>query len=242
MGNPYDPYAGRQQPQQPPYGQPGPAQQPGYGQPQQPGYPQQQQPGYPAQQQPGYPQQQPGYGQQPGYPAQQQPGYGQQYQQQAYAQQGYQQQGYGPGYGQSVAGQYRLAEWTSRVGAALIDGLIIGIPVIVLYILTVIFLANELTVLGLLMSLLVFAVSFGGQLWLLHQQGTTGQTIGKRQMGIKLVGEQTGQVVGFGNAFVRQLAHFLDGAACYVGYFWPLFDEKKQTFADKVCRTLVIRV
>jgi len=71
--------------QQPPQGQPGYGQQPGYGSPQQPGYGQQpQQPGYGQPQQPGYgsPQtpgygqpQQPGYGQQPpGYGAQ--PGYG----------------------------------------------------------------------------------------------------------------------------------------------------------------------
>ena len=69
--------------QQPPQGQPGYGQQPGYGAPQQPGYGQQpgysqpQTPGYGQPQQPGYGQQvpqQPGYGQQPGFGAQ--PGYG----------------------------------------------------------------------------------------------------------------------------------------------------------------------
>jgi hypothetical protein len=79
--------------QQPPQGQPGHGQQPGYGQqPQQPGYGQQpQQPGYGQTPPPGYGQQpqQPGYGQQP-----QQPGYGQT------PPPGYgQQPGYGPGGG-----------------------------------------------------------------------------------------------------------------------------------------------
>ena len=42
-------------------------------------------------------------------------------------------------------------------------------------------------------------------------------------------------------AFVRKLAHILDALPCYVGYLWPLFDAKKQTFADKVMNTVVVR-
>ena len=41
------------------------------------------------------------------------------------------------------------------------------------------------------------------------------------------------------NAFIRDLVHILDGMA-YVGYLWPLWDEKKQTFADKIMRTIVV--
>ena len=41
-------------------------------------------------------------------------------------------------------------------------------------------------------------------------------------------------------AFVRQLAHILDGIPCYIGYLWPLWDAKRQTFADKVIGTYVI--
>jgi uncharacterized RDD family membrane protein YckC len=40
-------------------------------------------------------------------------------------------------------------------------------------------------------------------------------------------------------AFVRDLAHFLDGIF-YIGYLWPLWDPKRQTFADKVCSTVVL--
>jgi uncharacterized RDD family membrane protein YckC len=73
------------------------------------------------------------------------------------------------------------------------------------------------------------------------KQGSTGQTIGKGVIGIKLIDEQTGQPIGAGMAFVRQIAHILDGF-CFVGYLWPLWDEKRQTFADKILKTIVVEV
>jgi hypothetical protein len=36
------------------------------------------------------------------------------------------------------------------------------------------------------------------------------------------------------------LAHILDSLPCYLGYLWPLWDAKRQTFADKVMGTVVI--
>jgi uncharacterized RDD family membrane protein YckC len=72
------------------------------------------------------------------------------------------------------------------------------------------------------------------------RQGTTGQTIGKQVVGIKLIREQDGQPVGPGMAFVRGIAHILDSIPCEIGFLWPLWDAKKQTFADKVCSTVVV--
>jgi uncharacterized RDD family membrane protein YckC len=57
--------------------------------------------------------------------------------------------------------------------------------------------------------------------------------------GIKLVSELTDAPIGPSNAFVRDLVHILDGMA-YVGYLWPLWDDKRQTFADKIVRTIVV--
>ena len=69
--------------------------------------------------------------------------------------------------------------------------------------------------------------------------GRTGQSLGKRVTKIKLISEQTDQPIGAMNAFLRDLVHMLDGAAC-VGYLWPLWDDKRQTFADKLMRTIVV--
>ncbi|MFF0447024.1 RDD family protein [Streptomyces sp. NPDC004609] len=203
-----------------PYGQqPAGGQQPGG---QQPGY------GYPGQQQGG----QPGYG----YPQQ-----GQHDQQPAY---GYPQappvQPYGggippqAGYG---GGMPPLAHWGLRAGALLIDVLIVGVPSLLLLLIGN-FMSPEA---ALILLLVLLAYSFGAFLWLRYQEGTTGQTPGKKAAGIRLLRERDGQPIGFGMAFVRNLAHALDSFACYIGYLWPLWDEKKQTFADKVCSTVVVK-
>jgi uncharacterized RDD family membrane protein YckC len=239
VGNPYDPYG-----QQPGYGQ----QQPGYGQqpPAQPGYGQQ--PG----QQPGYGQQppaQPGYGQPPA-----QPGYGQPPAQPGYGQQPpAAQPGYGapppaaPGYQEVHHHHYgsggQLAEWGSRVGGYIIDYLIFAGPFWVLYFIGALLASSGggAAAIGLLFDLIGFGLLIAGGLWLCHQEGTTGQTIGKRQMGIRLVSAQTGQPIGFGMAIARKFAHIADGFLCGLGYLWPLWDERKQTFADKICTTIVVR-
>lgn len=188
---------------------------------QQPQNPQQGQPGYgyPQQGQPGYqqapqgvpPQQGYGYPQQPGYP--QQGGYG------------YPPQGYGatPPY----------ANWGWRVLSRLIDSLLYGVP----YILVGVGGGNKtpaLTIIGFLglIGLFVYQVIL---------EGRTGQTLGKKAVGTRTLKETTGQPIGAGMAFVRQLAHILDGLPCYLGYLWPAWDSKRQTFADKVCGTIVIR-
>ena len=41
-------------------------------------------------------------------------------------------------------------------------------------------------------------------------------------------------------AFVRNLCHIIDGAICYIGFLFPLWDAKRQTFADKILATVVV--
>jgi uncharacterized RDD family membrane protein YckC len=73
------------------------------------------------------------------------------------------------------------------------------------------------------------------------QQGNTGQSLGKRIAKIKLVRADNGQPVGTGVAFLRDLAHFVDNVICYVGWLWPLWDDKAQTLADKIVGTVVVQ-
>ena len=70
-------------------------------------------------------------------------------------------------------------------------------------------------------------------------QGRTGQSVGKRVVGIRLVAEATLAPPGPAQAFLRDLCHVLD-AYSYVGYLWPLWDARRRTFADMVMRTLVV--
>lgn len=73
-------------------------------------------------------------------------------------------------------------------------------------------------------------------------RGGRGQSWGKKVAGTWLVSERTGQPIGTGMAFVRDLAHYLDSMPLYLGYLWPLWDERRQTFADKMCGTGVTTV
>jgi len=40
--------------------------------------------------------------------------------------------------------------------------------------------------------------------------------------------------------FVRDLAHILDAIPCYVGFLFPIWDARRQTFAAKVMSTVVL--
>lgn len=71
--------------------------------------------------------------------------------------------------------------------------------------------------------------------------GTTGQFWGHRAANVRIVNALDGSPIGAGKAFGRWWAHYLDSLPCYLGFLWPLWDEKKQTFADKICGTVSIR-
>jgi len=72
--------------------------------------------------------------------------------------------------------------------------------------------------------------------------GSSGQTPGKRMNGVKVLRERDGQVVGVGTGILRQYAHILDSLACLLGWLWPLWDRKRQTFADKIVSTVAIKI
>lgn len=131
------------------------------------------------------------------------------------------------------------ASFVLRVGAHLVD---VVLPVFVLLVLVggLARTRHPLAAFGILvlgsLALLAFAVWNIG-----FRQGSCGQSLGKRAVGIRLVGATTGRPVGFRCAVVRQIAHPLDALPLHLGYLWPLWDEQRQTFADKVCATLVVR-
>ena len=75
-----------------------------------------------------------------------------------------------------------------------------------------------------------------------YRQGTTGSSLGKSVMKVKVVSEVTGQPLGFGLSIVRQLAHFVDAIICYIGFLFPLWDAKRQTLADKIMNTVVLPI
>jgi uncharacterized RDD family membrane protein YckC len=121
--------------------------------------------------------------------------------------------------------------WPQRVAGYLLD----VVPVFVIVLIGAI---TRVTFVIVLFDLAALAFSIYNR-WIL---GGRGQSLGKRALNIKLVSEDTGQPIGTLMAFVRDLCHILDSLACYIGWLFPLWDAKRQTFADKIIRTVVVPV
>jgi uncharacterized RDD family membrane protein YckC len=135
-------------------------------------------------------------------------------------------------YGQHepVAGAY--AGFWIRFGAAFLDGILIGIAVGIVG-----------AILGLergasnLLNLIVGVAYFGAL-----EGGATGQTLGKMACGIRVVDATTGQPgIGVGRAIGRYFARWLSAIALLLGYFWMLWDDRKQTWHDKLVSSLVVK-
>lgn len=151
-----------------------------------------------------------------------------------------------PGYGSAPPGT-QLASWIQRVGAYLLD-YILYVP---FFIVASIAMPRTVTttfegasststsggnmLLAVLMYLIVAAIFIYNRCYL----GGQGQSFGKKTLNLVLVAEATGQPIGTGKAFLRDLCHILDSLACYVGWLFPIWDAKRQTFADKIMTTVV---
>jgi len=150
---------------------------------------------------------------------------------------------YGGGYGQPAPGYAPVApyaEWPMRVGATLIDAACsFGILIVGVIIAAV--LGKLSSTLGGLVFVLAYLAAIGFGVWQLVVQGQTGKTIGKKVLKISLIAESTGRPIGPGLSIGRAFVHVVDGIPCYLGYLWPLWDPKKQTFADKILHTVVLR-
>ena len=133
-----------------------------------------------------------------------------------------------------------LASWGSRVGAALLDALL-GLAILAVAVVLGIALGSVSEALGAVVLAVGYFGALGFYVWQLVVQGRTGQTIGKKRVGIRLLKEQDGQPVGAGLSVARAFLHVVDQIPCYVGYLWPLWDAKRQTFADKILSTVVVR-
>ena len=100
---------------------------------------------------------------------------------------------------------------------------------------------SQPTGLGLVVGLVFGLAALAFAIWNYgYRQGTTGSSIGKSVMKFKVIGERTGQPIGFGRSVLRQLAHIVDTLLCYVGYLFPLWDAKRQTLADKIMSTVCL--
>jgi uncharacterized RDD family membrane protein YckC len=82
---------------------------------------------------------------------------------------------------------------------------------------------------GLIFSLAYFIVAWS----------RSGQTIGKMAVGIKVVGAD-GQPPSGGRAVLRYIGYIISGLVLALGYFWVIYDQKRQGWHDKIAGTYVV--
>jgi uncharacterized RDD family membrane protein YckC len=139
------------------------------------------------------------------------------------------------------------ASWGRRVGAYLLDALVIAVPFIVIIVIAllagnpeeddgtwgIIGIAYLLTIVA---PFIYFTVMHGRE---------SGQTLGKSWVGIRVADDSTGRSIGYGRAFGRYAITFvfwLIVIPAILDYLWPLWDRKKQALHDKVVGSVVVRV
>jgi uncharacterized RDD family membrane protein YckC len=71
--------------------------------------------------------------------------------------------------------------------------------------------------------------------------GTTGQTPGKRLMGLRVV-QDTGEALTLGVAFLRWVGYIISFVPFCMGFLWAGADRRKQGWHDKIAGTVVINL
>ena len=158
-----------------------------------------------------------------------------------------------------VTGRYALAGWWSRVGATVIDGVIIGVGALLIMALfgsvfsVGFFASDEAGVVSLIVGLLLsfVAIAIVALLYApLMMARTNGKTLGRMAMGIRVV-RANGHPMTFGWAMLREVAvkallfgvagSFTFGLANLADVLWPLWDEENRALHDFVVDTRTVR-
>ena len=136
----------------------------------------------------------------------------------------------------SAHGSY--ASWGQRFAAYVLN-ILPGIAIYIVGGIVAVILGKIAGVLGGLALLLTWLAAIATSFYILYLEGE-GQSPGKAIMGIRVINEQTGDKIGGGMGIARQFVHVIDALPCYIGFLFPLWDAKRQTFADKILHTVVV--
>jgi uncharacterized RDD family membrane protein YckC len=157
-----------------------------------------------------------------------------------------------------VMGRYVLATWLSRVGAQLIDGLIIGVGALILFLpigaaLGVAGASDSDAGVGAAIVALLFWVLCVAVIAILYapvlMARTNGKTLGRMVTGIRVV-RANGKPIDFGFAMLREVVvksllfgiagSLTGGLASLADVLWPLWDEENRALHDFVVDTRTI--
>jgi uncharacterized RDD family membrane protein YckC len=129
-----------------------------------------------------------------------------------------------------AAAEPRYAGFWIRVVAVILDGIIISIPLLILFLA----IGNSDSAASQGIRFVISAL-YTIILWV-----RWGRTIGGRILGLRLV-RVDGEPVTYGTAVVRYLMVIVSAIAMFIGLIWVGFDKRKQGWMDKAAGTYVIR-
>jgi uncharacterized RDD family membrane protein YckC len=145
------------------------------------------------------------------------------------------------------------ASFGRRLVALILDGLVVGIPLaLVIGLLAALLLGDVRTQpdgtvvegTGEIVAFSIITTLLSITIWVLYftlmEGSASGQTVGKRAMGIRVIRFDTGGPLGYPRALGRNLARLLSAWIFYLGYFWMLWDPERQTWHDKISTTVVV--
>jgi uncharacterized RDD family membrane protein YckC len=141
----------------------------------------------------------------------------------------------------------RYAGFWIRFLAAFVDGLIIAVPLILIFFAffaanfnaamanqdtsqTSTALSTPINGLSLVIGFAYFSYFWG-----------VGSTPGMRIFGLQVVDAGSQAVgIGFGRGALRYVGYIVSSFCCYVGLIWAAFDPRKQGWHDKIASTVVV--
>jgi len=94
--------------------------------------------------------------------------------------------------------------------------------------------SSGLNLLFILLGTAIGLIYFVG-LW-----ATTGQTLGKMALGIKVISSD-GTPVSWGKSLLRYVGYIVSGLVLGLGFIWVAFDARRQGWHDKIAGTYVVR-
>jgi uncharacterized RDD family membrane protein YckC len=141
----------------------------------------------------------------------------------------------------------QLAGWGRRFAAYCLDSLILLLPFFVAIPLLIVG-GEEENDAAAAIGFVVFALAFVAQpvYFTVLTGRESGQTLGKRAVGLRVMDARTGARIGYGRAFVRWLLQVVFWNACFVpgilDNLWPLWDDQRQTWHDKGANSVVVKL
>lgn len=164
------------------------------------------------------------------------------------------------GYGYAPQPAIAYGGFLIRFVAYLIDSLIIGVPMGILFFVLAIagvlaspaspsaappppggtsygaFYLNPPAIGVFYLFVVIVAAAYFTYFW-----GTNGSTLGMSLFKLRVVDANSGQPIGIGRAVVRYIGLIVAAFPCWVGLIWAAFDARAQGWHDKIASTVVLR-